>query len=177
MPTTFLTGATGFVGSTVLDQLLAKRHNVVAAVRSRASGERLLSLHPEWDKSRITLVEIPDFSPDDAFNSTFQENPKIDYIIHVAAPVLKEGSVEFVEDYEKPSVIGSINILKAAKQYGKNVKAIAVTGSINAITTGSQEEVKDRVLDSTQWLPLGREDAIKMNHQFVRLSLLRKCQS
>jgi hypothetical protein len=43
-------------------------------------------------------------------------------------------------------------ILKSAHKYGKNVKAIAVTGSINAITTG--EDVKTRVYNSDSWLPV-----------------------
>jgi hypothetical protein len=43
-------------------------------------------------------------------------------------------------------------ILKSAHKYGKNVKAIAVTGSINAITTG--EDVKTRVYNSESWLPV-----------------------
>jgi hypothetical protein len=43
-------------------------------------------------------------------------------------------------------------ILKSAQKYGKNVKAIAITGSINAMTTG--EDVKTRVFTSDSWLPV-----------------------
>jgi len=43
-------------------------------------------------------------------------------------------------------------ILKSAHKYGKNVKTIAMTGSINAITTG--EDVKTRVYTSDSWLPV-----------------------
>lgn len=172
MPTTFLTGGNGFVGATVFDQLLAKDHKVIAAVRSQSSGEKLLSIHPEWDKSRINFVEVPDFSHPDAFDSVFQDNPEIDYIVHVAAPLIGEGLTDFVEHYEKPTVTGNVSLLQAAKKYGKNIKAIAVTGSINAITTGDQNDIKNRVLDSTQWLPMGREEAIQMKHPFVRAPLL-----
>jgi nucleoside-diphosphate-sugar epimerase len=170
MPTTLLTGGNGFVGATVLDRLLAQDHKVIAAVRTRASGDKLLSAHDEWDKSRIEFAEIPDFGATGAFDSVFQDHPEIDYVIHVAAPILDPANTDFVEHYEKPTVGGNINLLQAAKKYGKNVKAIAVTGSINAITTGDQNDVKSRVFDGSQWLPLGKEDAIQMNNPFVRTS-------
>ena len=174
MPTTFLTGGNGFVGATVLDQLLSKNHKVIAAVRSKSSADKLLSIHPEWNKSHITFVEIPDFVASGAFNSVFQQYPEIDYIIHVAAPVIDGGKTDFVEDFEKPSVQGNIGLLQAAKQYGKNVKAIAVTGSINAITMGDQNDIKSRDFDSTEWLPLGRDEAIKANDLFVRSTQVRE---
>jgi hypothetical protein len=49
-------------------------------------------------------------------------------------------------------LLRNTEILKSAHKYGKNVKAIAVTGSINAITTG--EDVKTRVYTSDSWLPV-----------------------
>jgi hypothetical protein len=45
-----------------------------------------------------------------------------------------------------------LEILKSASKYGKNVKAIAVTGSINAVTTGA--DVATRDYNSNEWLPV-----------------------
>jgi nucleoside-diphosphate-sugar epimerase len=56
-------------------------------------------------------------------------------------------------------------LLQSAKKYGKSVKSIAVTGSINAATDGS--DIVTRVFDSTQWLPLTIEDAIKAQHPYI----------
>jgi NAD dependent epimerase/dehydratase family len=170
MPTIFLTGGTGFVGATVIDQLLAQGHNIIAAVRSTSSGEKLLSTNPSWDKSRLELFQLSDFSQPGAFDNVFKNHPEINYVIHVAAPVLPEGLSDFVEHYEKPNVQGTIGILEAAHEYGPNMKAIAVTGSLNAMTLGTQDDIKDRVFDNTSWLTLGREDAVKAQHQFVGLS-------
>jgi nucleoside-diphosphate-sugar epimerase len=169
MSTTFVTGGTGFVGATVIDQLLARKHRVIAAVRSNSSGENLLAVHPEWDKSQITLVETPDFSAPGTFDTVFEKHPEINYIVHIAAPLMPENA-DFVEDFEKPGIQGSVAILEAGKKYLKKLKAVAVTGSINAITTGADDEVRGRTLDSTQWLPLGRDEAIQSNHPFVRES-------
>jgi hypothetical protein len=46
------------------------------------------------------------------------------------------------------------NLLRSANKYGKNLKAIAVTGSINAITTGDVEDRKSRVMSNTEWIPV-----------------------
>ena len=46
----------------------------------------------------------------------------------------------------------ALEILKSASKYGKNVKAIAVTGSVNAITTGA--DVGTRDYNSSEWLPV-----------------------
>ena len=42
-------------------------------------------------------------------------------------------------------------LLKSASKYGQNLKAISVTGSINAITTGDPEDLKSRELTSDSW--------------------------
>ena len=42
-------------------------------------------------------------------------------------------------------------LLQSAKKYGKNVKAMAVTGSINSITTGESEDLKSRILTNDAW--------------------------
>ena len=53
-------------------------------------------------------------------------------------------------------LLRNTNLLRSANKYGKNVKAIAVTGSINAITMGDVEDRKRRLISSTEWLPVCR---------------------
>lgn len=170
MPTTLLTGSNGFVGSTMIDELLKQDHTVVAAVRSPKSIEVLLSLHPEWDKAKVKTAAVSDFTAPGAFDHVFKENADLDYIIHCAAPMPGHaGQPDFVEHFEKPSILGNLGLLKSAKAHGQNLKAIAITGSINAITTGMQEDVKSRVFDNTQWLPYNRDDALNASdNQFVQ---------
>ena len=152
MPTTLITGANGFVGATMVDTALAHQHTVVLAVRSLSSGPPLLSANPTWDQSRITFISVPDFTAPGAFDTAFQER-QFDYVLHIAAPVLDNpDNTDFVEHFEKPSVQGNLELLQSGKKYGKNLKAIAVTGSINAITTGM--DVKERVYDDGEWLPV-----------------------
>jgi nucleoside-diphosphate-sugar epimerase len=55
--------------------------------------------------------------------------------------------------------------LKSAKTHGKTVKAIVVTGSCNAMTTG--QDIDSRTFTSTSWLPLSIDDAITAQHPYI----------
>ncbi len=168
MPITLVTGATGFVGSTVVNELLNQKHKLILAVRSPSSAKAVLANNPSWPDSSIVLSKVPDFTAPGAFDAVFQEHPEIEYIVHVAAPMLDNPAhTDFVEHFEKPSILGNEGLLRSAKAHGKNVKAISVVGSLNAITTGDQEDVKSRAFTNKEWLPLGREDAIKANNSYV----------
>ena len=59
----------------------------------------------------------------------------------------------------------ALEILKSATKYGTNLKAIAVTGSINAITTGA--DTAARVYDSSAWLPVSIADAIGAQNPYI----------
>lgn len=171
MPLTLVTGANGFVGATIVSTLLSQGHHVILAVRAVASGEALISIHGDWPREKITVFAVPDFTIPGAFDELFKANPTIDYIVHVAAPLLDDPrNIDFVEHFEKPSVIGNIGLLNSAKSFGPNVKAISVTGSINAITLGDQDDIKARVLSNREWLGIGREEAIKAQNNYVSVS-------
>lgn len=174
-PTTLVTGGNGFVGATIISTLLSERHNhkVVLAVRNTSSAEALIAAHPEWPSQAIVIHAVPDFTVHGAFDKVFLDHDEIQYIIHVAAPLLDDPrNTDFVQHFEKPSVLGNVGLLTSAKRYGRNVKAISVTGSINAITLGGQDDVKKRILGNDEWLPLEREDAIKAQNNYVSLFLI-----
>lgn len=174
MPTTLVTGANGFLGATIVDTLLSPPFNhdtVILAVRRASAVDELISANPSWPKDKLRTFLVSDITAPGAFDAAFKDYPDIDYVIHVAAPVFGEHNIDFVENYEKPNVAGSRGLLASAKQHGKNVKAVSITGSINAITTGTQDDIKSRTLSSSEWLPLSRDDAIREQNQFVRTHL------
>jgi hypothetical protein len=49
-----------------------------------------------------------------------------------------------------------------------------VTGSINASTFGSPEELKQGPLNSNTWLPMGREEAGKRNDPYISYCSAKK---
>ncbi|KAF4634262.1 hypothetical protein G7Y89_g3840 [Cudoniella acicularis] len=153
MPKTLVTGANGFFAAHVIDQLIAEGHDVTGSVRSESKGQQILARHPEY-KGHLDFVLVSDYTVSGTWDAAFHKTA-FDYVIHTAAPLLDDPrNVDFDENFLAPSVKGH-----SASTYGKNVKAIAVTGSVNAITTG--EDVATRVYNSQEWLPLSIEDARK----------------
>ncbi|CZR56737.1 related to flavonol reductase/cinnamoyl-CoA reductase [Phialocephala subalpina] len=164
MPSTLLTGANGFVAAHILNQLIASGHTVIGSVRSLSKGQAILASHPEY-KDHLSFVEISDYAKEGVWDEVFKNN-EIDFVVHSAAPLLDgEGNTDFERDFLKPSVDGGLELLKSASKYGKNVKAIVVTGSVNAMTTGM--DINERTFNSSAWLPLTIADAIKAQHAYI----------
>jgi nucleoside-diphosphate-sugar epimerase len=53
----------------------------------------------------------------------------------------------------------NLAMLRAAKSYAKSLDSIAVTGSINALTTGSPDELKANELTNSFWNSISRSEA------------------
>jgi nucleoside-diphosphate-sugar epimerase len=81
METVLLTGATGFLGSHLLERLVKENHHVIALKRTFSDTWRIKHLLPEitsYDMGKVSLEDI------------FREN-KIDAIIHTATTYGKKG--------------------------------------------------------------------------------------
>ncbi|KAE9401223.1 hypothetical protein BT96DRAFT_818148, partial [Gymnopus androsaceus JB14] len=77
-----VTGGTGFVGSHIITQLLAKGYRVRAAARS---ASKLQGIFP--DAPALEVVEMPTLLSD------YSENLKdVDAVIHVAASLFSKGA-------------------------------------------------------------------------------------
>lgn len=59
-----------------------------------------------------------------------------------------------------------LELLKSASMFGKHIKAVAVTGSINAMTTG--EDIATRSFNSQEWLPVSpARSIISSTHMLI----------
>ena len=83
-PYILVTGATGFIGAHVLDNLLERGHRVRVAVRSQAKGDTLQQARQQH-QSKIDVVLIEDFKEPSA--SLDKAVDGVDGIIHVASPL------------------------------------------------------------------------------------------
>lgn len=76
-----VTGATGFIGAHVVDNLLEKGFNVRAVARSKQKADLMRQARKAYD-SKLKFVFIQDLSQEGAFNGLLDG---IDGIIHVAS--------------------------------------------------------------------------------------------
>lgn len=166
MPHTLVTGANGFVAAHVIGELIASGHTVTGAVRRAEAGEALLAEFPQWS-DKLDFVVIDDYANEAVLDKVFQEH-NFDYIVHTAAPM---PSAEAVKDYDKnflrPAIEGNTALLKSAKAHAKNLKSIAITGSVNAITMGNPEDNRARAYTNEMWNDISPEFARDSNSAFV----------
>ncbi|KAJ3723305.1 hypothetical protein C8R42DRAFT_665855 [Lentinula raphanica] len=111
----FVTGATGFIGSHVVTQLLAKGYRVRAAARS---APKLQKIFP--NASNLEIVEIPTLTSD------YTESLKgVDAVIHMAAELFSKnssGDQIFEAGYD-----GTLHIVRQTIEAG--IRKIIVTGT------------------------------------------------
>ncbi|KAJ3905185.1 hypothetical protein F5879DRAFT_1076943 [Lentinula edodes] len=141
----FLTGATGFLGSHILNQLLAKGHHVKAAIREKKAAQfkQLYQSH----QSQLDVVIIDDIS-----TAQFPEALKgVNAIIHTAAPL-----AYYVTDAEgqlKGAVEGVLNVLRQAEKAG--VHKVVVTSTVLTAFTPQYTFTAD------DWFAITKEEALK----------------
>src|SRR5271155_1597830 len=82
-----LTGANGFVGSHILEQLLARGASVRSIVRSEAKAQQVLSDFPNWG-NQLDFGIVPDITAPGAFDKAVQSASPFDTVIHTASPFL-----------------------------------------------------------------------------------------
>lgn len=125
---TLVTGAAGFIGSTLVDRLLAEGHNVVG-VDNLGSGiatnleqaHRLNRLCP----GRFTFLRADVQAPELA-GIVAGANP--DAVFHLAAQVDLRASVSDPQFDARSNVLGTINVLEASRRAGVQRVVYAASG-------------------------------------------------
>lgn len=116
--TILVTGASGFIGSHLLESLLTLNYKIVIIERSDSNHERI--------KDLLKQVKIY-FSDRNETEKAFKNN-KIDYVIHLAAKYIKaHSSVEEVNSIIDTNVKFSVDLCQYCVQY--KVKGFINTGT------------------------------------------------
>lgn len=132
--TAVVTGATGFVASELVKQLLGKGYNVRATVRSLADPSRVDHL--------VTLGKalpgnLQFFEADLLTEGSFDAAVKgADYVFHVASPFQIQVA-DPQRDLIEPAVAGTTNLMSSVAQNKGTVKRVVVTSSVAAVHGGS----------------------------------------
>src|SRR3989338_6797933 len=104
-----VTGGAGFIGSHVVDAFVKQGHDVVILDNLSTGKER--NLNP---KARFYNVDIRNKQKiEDIFS---QEKP--DYVNHHAAHINVAKSIEIPQEDAEINIIGSLNLIEAARKIG-----------------------------------------------------------
>ena len=174
MSRTFLvTGGAGFIGSHVVDRLLAEGQRVICVDNfdpfyDREIKECNISGHRKSDAYRLVEEDICNL---DALRSKTSED--IDVIIHLAAKAGVRPSVKDPVGFQKVNVMGTQNMLELAKE--KNVTQF-VFGSSSSVY-GTNENVPwsedDHVLKPISPYASSKVSAELLGHAYSHLHGIR----
>ncbi|KAI0073870.1 NAD(P)-binding protein [Panus rudis PR-1116 ss-1] len=152
-PLYLVTGASGFIGAHVLDELLRRGYRVRGTTRSASKAEQM-----KRDRSQYAHLLDFAFIDDLTRPGVFDEAVKgVDGILHVASPVKYD-----VTDVEKelllPAIEGTKAILQAAKSE-PGVKRLVLTSSFAAVFDVSQGPRPGWTYTSEHWNPITYDEA------------------
>lgn len=141
--TVFVSGATGFIASHIIQQLLAAGHRVRGSVRDLAkAGDLTILRQLSGAAERLELVEADLLSPD-AFQGQLSG---CDVVIHTASPYVidvRDPQRELVD----PAVRGTRSMLEACASTA-GIRRVVLTSSMAAVT---DEPDAGRVLTEDDW--------------------------
>ena len=125
-----VTGATGFLATHVVKQLLEKGYRVRGTVRSLRDEKKLAPLRNLVPNSRfkLELVEADLLKEETWINAV----NGCTYVIHTASPLPLEDPKD-ENEVIKPAINGTLNVLRACVQDGSRVKRVVLTSSGLAI--------------------------------------------
>ena len=104
-----ITGGAGFIGSNIIKHLLANEHSVTVLDNFLSGHRRNLDPFPD-----VTLIE-GDVRDKDLVARSMQD---VEVVFHLAASVGNKRSIEHPIDDAEINVIGTLQVLEAARQAG-----------------------------------------------------------
>lgn len=123
---TLVTGAAGFIGSTLVDRLLTDGHSVVG-IDNLATG-RMVNLDSAHESDRFEFVEADIVSSD---LDTILGDRKPEVVFHLAAQIDVRKSVTNPEFDAGVNVVGTVRLAEAARKAG--VRKVVHTSSGGSI--------------------------------------------
>ncbi len=148
MTRVLVTGATGFIASHVILQLLERGYQVRGTARSADKAKRLNQALSDYAGKpiEIELVRL-DLTSDDGWAEAMGG---VDYVQHIASPFPPDVP-RTADDLIVPARDGALRALKSAKAAG--VKRVVLTSSVAAVDNGWGDQ-GPAAFDETCWTKL-----------------------
>jgi NADPH-dependent methylglyoxal reductase len=152
-----LTGASGFLGGHVLDQLLAKGYSVRNVVRSMSNIEKIKREHEKYSK-RLSFVTVADMTARHAFDEAVKG---VSGIIHCASPFVLEAS-DYEQELLQPAINGTLSVLRAAAAQNDSPSIrVVLTSSFAAICDLDKGARPGYTYTARDWNPATYDEAAK----------------
>lgn len=135
-----VTGAAGYMAGHVVEQLLARGHEVVGTVRDPGDAVKVAHLAAMPGADRLALVAADLTAPD-----PFTTHADVDMVLHLASPYMLDAK-DPQRDLVDPAVQGTLAMLRAAAA-NPRVRQVVLTSSMAAVT----DEPDGRVLTEADW--------------------------
>lgn len=131
-----VTGASGFIGSFIVEEALRMNMEVWAAVR-KGSSKRYLQ------DSRINFVEL-NFNDEVQMSNALCSLPRLNYAVHAA------GATKALrcEDFFRTNTQGTINLVKALEKSNPSIKRLVFISSLSVMGAVREAEPYTEILDS-----------------------------
>lgn len=153
----FITGATGFIATHIVVQLLQKGYKVVGTVRSSDKGEELKK---NLKSHNFQYEIVPDIVPENAFDEALSRHPEVTVILHTASPFhFKTTDPE--NDLIIPAINGTLNALNSIHKNAPQVKKVVITSSYAAVCASHMEIDPNCLITEQSWNDITREEAQK----------------
>jgi dihydroflavonol-4-reductase len=136
-----VSGASGFIASHAIEQLLAKGDHVIGTVRNPADEGKCRHLRAMSGASERLSLVAADLTASDPFSV----HADVDAILHMASPYIIDVK-DPQRDLVDPAVQGTLSMLKAAAAHAR-VKRVVLTSSMAAIT----DEPDTKVFTEADW--------------------------
>ncbi|KAI4596368.1 hypothetical protein KJ359_005497 [Pestalotiopsis sp. 9143b] len=147
-----VTGATGLVGSHVVDNLLKKGIKVRAVARSKAKADAFCSARQQHS-SALTFCFIQDLTDAGAFDDAVKD---VDGVIHIASPYnygFKDNEASLII----PAIKGVRSVLEASQD--TKVKRIVLTSSFGSVLDMGRDESTPWTYSGKDWNPITYAEA------------------
>ena len=118
-----ITGGAGFIGGTLVRKLINNQRNIVFNLDKLGYASDLESIDNLNNKNNFgnyTFLNVDLADKDNLFDAIVKAKP--DYLMHLAAESHVDRSIDNPSQFLKNNIIGTFNLLEAAKEYWSNLE-------------------------------------------------------